>query len=237
MRALGLGMAWLCAWTWSAWAGPDWIEKDDAGSFVRTAQRVLGTGELRSIQGTLGESLTTPDLVDMYLIRVLNPTRFRFDTTAADFDTQLFILAVTEGKGGLEGYGLLGNDDAIVNQQRVIGSLIDGPANDGSGARIDEPGIYALAICGRGRMPTASGKEIYHLADPTEISGPDGPGGNWAHDGWEGPGPVGRYRILVEGVGYVDVPSPGTMAGLGLAAWRGLGRRRRGTRADGAGWA
>ncbi len=226
MRAQWAALAWIGAWTGAALAGPDWIETEDAGSFVRTAQRVLGTGELRSIQGTLGQSLTDPDLVDMFLIRVLNPTRFRFDTTAADFDTQLFIFTVVEGKGGLDGYGLLGNDDAIVQQQRVIGSLIDGPANDGSGARIYEPGIYALAICGRGRVPTANQKEIFFFADPTEISGPDGPAGKLIHDGWDGLGAVGRYRILVEGVGYFDVPAPGAVTPLALCALAALRRRR-----------
>lgn len=209
-----------------ALAGPDWIERADAGSFIGEAQAIMGSGELRSIQGTLGQSLTGPDFVDMYLIRVLVPTEFRFDTLDVGFDTQLFIFTVTEGKGGLEAYGLLANDDALVNKQRVPGSLIDGPANDGSGARIDKPGIYGLAICGLGRNPTAAGKDIFNIINPTEISGPDGAGGDLAHDGWDGVGAVGRYRILVEGVGYVDVPAPGAAAPLGLLALAALRRRR-----------
>ncbi|MBM4109277.1 MAG: hypothetical protein FJ255_10795 [Phycisphaerae bacterium] len=224
MRPFSLPTALLAVAPGAALAGPDWIETGDAGSFVTLAQPVVGTGELRSIQGTLGASLAAPDLVDMFLVRVLTPTRFRFDTIDVGFDTQLFIFTVIDGKGGPEAFGLLGNDDTIVDQRRVPGSLIDGPANDGSGARISKPGVYALAICGRGRSPTAVGKDIFNFAKPTEISGPDGAAGTQVHDGWEGVGDAGRYRILVEGVGYVDVPAPSTVA---LAPALILLRRRR----------
>jgi hypothetical protein len=208
----------------AAWAGPDWVEQGDAGSIPGRAQRTIGTGDLRSISGTLSEGLSVPDYEDLYFIQILNPTGFRFDLTRASFDTQVFIFELRPDSNEFA-YGLLGNDDGIVQGKPVMGSLIDGPANDGSGARITKPGIYLLAITGYGRIPMSYTGPIYSFASRTEISGPDGQGGLDPLEAWEGRGAVGRYRIELEGVGFSHVPGPG--AACPLVLWGVLASRRR----------
>lgn len=215
----------LAAGTGMVWAGPDWVEKGDAGSIPGRAQRTIGTGELRSISGTLSEGLSVPDYEDLYFIQVLNPTGFRFDLTRASFDTQVFIFE-WYGYSSEFAFGLLGNDDGLVQGKPVMGSLIDGPANDGSGARITKPGIYLLAITGYGRIPMGYSGPIFYFASRTEISGPDGKGGQDPLEGWEGRGAVGGYRIELEGVGFSHVPAPGATCLLALG-WVLAWRRRR----------
>lgn len=226
MFVVGLGVA-------VAHAGPDWVERGDAGSNPEGAQRTVGTGDLRSISGTLSEGLTEPDYEDLYYIQVLNPTGFRFDLTHAAFDTQVFIFEI-RGYSDRFAFGLLGNDDGLVRGEPVKGSLIDGPANDGSGARITRPGLYLLAITGYGRDPFGYGGPIYKIANRTEISGPDGYGGSDPLEGWYGRGEVGSYRIALEGIGFSEVPSP-SWVGLGLASGLFFCRRRRGDGSRAAG--
>jgi MYXO-CTERM domain-containing protein len=202
-------------------AGPDWVERGNAGGTLGEAQPVVGVGQLRTIQGTLSTEGPEPDLEDMYLIRITQPSEFSFDLFSADFDTQLWLFNVTRAD---EAFGLLANDDA---DGKTRTSLIDGPATDGTGARVLNPGVYALAISVGGRVPISLGGLIYRFDSRTEISGPDGAGGLNSHVGWQGDGVGGSYVIGVEGVTYVDVPAPGplALAGVGLAAaWR---RRRR----------
>ncbi|MBM4109276.1 MAG: PEP-CTERM sorting domain-containing protein [Phycisphaerae bacterium] len=215
----------LCVAGGNALAGPDWVELGDAGSFPDGAQVTVGQGNLGTISGTLSEGLSDSDYEDLYFIRVTNPKTFKFDLRHAAFDTQVFIFEIG-GDSGEGAFGLLGNNDGLLHGSPVMGSLIDGPANDGSGARIYKPGLYLLAITGFGRVPMSYEGPIFRFDRPTEISGPDGYGGDDPLSHWYGRGAVGGYRIELEGVGFSQVPAPSALAALGLAGAL-LARRRR----------
>ncbi|QOI99308.1 MAG: hypothetical protein HRU70_01905 [Phycisphaeraceae bacterium] len=203
----------------NALAGPDWVEVDDAGSFTRDAQAVVGVGSLRTIFGSLSSGAGIPDFEDMYLIRITDPLNFRFEIRNANFNPTLWLFNVTRAD---EGFGLLANDDESIDS---LFPRLDRAATDGSGAAVTNAGIYAIAITASGRAPTSRSGLIFNLLSSTEISGPDGPGGINPHDGWTGDGNGGSYLIELEGVTYVDVPAPGTLA---LAAGALAARRRRG---------
>lgn len=224
-----IGVGLLAAISPMAAAGPDWVERGDAGGTLGSAQTVQGVGELRRITGTLSSSLAEPDLEDMYLVRIDQPTTLRFDLTAATFDTKAYIFSYSDlGKGLFAAFGILANDDSPLD--RRPGSLIDGPANDGSGAAITEPGLYLIAICGAGRSPVSGSGSIYNIVNPTEISGPDGPGGTDFHKGWVGVGATGSYSMVLEGFGFAEVPAPGTLVAV-LGGMTLFTRRRRDGRA------
>lgn len=207
----------------SALAGPDWIENGDAGPLIGNAQRTLGSGQLNSISGSLSLGFGLGggnDLEDMYLIQVLDPVNFSMTISGADFDPQIFIFNVTEPG---EAFGLLGNLDSTESDIPFLGPQ----SNDGTGAQISLPGVYAVAISGAGRLPVSLGGEIFDFRSPTEISGPDGPGGLNPHNGWIGDGEVGSYTVEIEGGGFYDVPGPGGLPVLALMALAGGRRRRR----------
>lgn len=205
----------------SAVAGPDWAEHGDAGSTLFTAQQTLGSGTIHSISGTLGGGVgLVGDFEDMYLVRVNDPVNFSMTVSGASFDAQIFVFNVTLAG---EAFGLIANDNTLSSNQPHVGPL----ATDGTGAALKFPGVYAIAISGAGRVPTSLNGPIFNFVSPTEISGPDGPGGINPHTGWSGEGQTGGYNILVTGVGFYDVPAPGTgTLLLGAAIAAGRWRRR-----------
>ena len=206
--------------TASAVAGPEWVEQGDAGSLVPTAQKTYGSGSLLSISGSLSShlSLGSVDYEDMYLITVLNPTIFSMKILDADFDAQLFIFNITLPG---EGFGLLANNDTVDGNAPEVGNH----ATDGTGSQLLLPGKYAIAISGLGRIPISLSGPIFFFGNSTEVSGADGPGGIHPIIDWSGEGQVGSYTILLIGSGPSDVPAPGALALLALAA--SLARRRR----------
>lgn len=221
----------LAALSSSAFAGPDWIERGDAGSDVSTGQEVVGEGPLTRISGRLapptGPDRTPADYEDLYIVRITSPATFFFEVTGGDFNMQLFLFNITQPG---EALGLLANDDRSLTDNRP---LLSSPANDGTAAQVIFPGTYALAVSGFGRYPVALGpippgglQPIFFFANTKEISGPDGPAGINALMGWAGEGQTGSYDIMVQGIDFVRVPAPGSAAllvlSLGIA-----GRRRR----------
>jgi hypothetical protein len=208
-----------------ALAGPDWVEGNtDAGSTAQTAQVILGVGALNTLAGSLSEGFGREDYEDVYLIRITEPAEFSFTLVNAQFDASMFLFNVTRAG---EGFGLLGNLDSGFDDLRPT---LTSFSNDGSGARVNQPGIYALAITAGGRRPVSDEGLIYSFGeDRTEISGPDGPGGRLPHKGWTGQGGSGVYRVDIFGATFVDVPTPGS-AGLVALAAMGAGVRRRRSR-------
>ncbi|MDX2146771.1 MAG: hypothetical protein SFZ23_04545 [Planctomycetota bacterium] len=203
-----------------ALAGPDWVENGDAGSNVRGAQRVLGVGQIQSIQGDLASGVAFPDTEDMYLVRILEPDTFFFQITAP-YDTSLFLFNVSRAD---EAFGLLANRGDGKSFNPYLGPF----STDGTEARVTEPGVYALAIVLADRVPVSRTGEIFRFDFPAETSGADGVGGINPHEGWTGSlrSPGGRYNVVIEGGGFVDVPAPGAIT---LAVLGGLvaARRRR----------
>lgn len=230
----------------TAFAGPDWVEDGDAGSFLQTAQvidNVVG-GQVRRIVGTLAGAPASAggfgdpmgDFEDMYKIVITDPGTFFISTSPqyggyADFQTSLWLF-------DSKGFGLLGNvyspQDLFGGGEggsagELLGSTLTNYATDDTGLVIKTPGIYYLAITGVNRHPLASGPtegmDIFSFAQFDEISGPDGPGANFPFiRTWWGDGQSGSYEIYVEGVG--ELPAPGALGLLLIGMARGRGRRR-----------
>lgn len=198
-----------------AFAGPDWVERGDAGSFINTAQITTGIGGIRSLVGTISAgSRSAPDLEDVYIIRIDNPATFSISLNAVNFTPALYLFNLTQASQAL---GLLG----------VNGTLVS-TSTDGTMAQVTAPGLYALAVTYAGNVPQSRSGAIFNFASSTEISGPDGPGGINPLESWNPTIPLvgGNYDLDVEGVDFADVPSPGAALLLGAAGLL-AGRRRR----------
>lgn len=219
-----LGTAAVLCGVASSASAIDWQEprNDDAGELTAIAQIPTGIGTLNSISGTLEGSflLGRPDFQDVFKIFISNPSAFTATSIVPfvgfnDFDTQLWLFDELS-------FGVLGNDNIATFDTH--GRLLPS-SNDGSGAVVTTPGIYYLAVSGFGSVPTSGGAGIFGFSVPLEISGPDGPGGAGAHDGWSADGATGNYTIILTGT--TTVPAPGAAmaigAGLGFLAVR---RRR-----------
>jgi hypothetical protein len=215
----GLAM-FLCTMSLSsAYAGPDWVEGQDAGSSIPTAQPTIGVGSIHTISGELNGTTLAPDFEDMYLIRVLDPVNFQMTVTGASFDPVLWIFNVTLPG---EGFGLLANDNTNAGILPVLTPI----ATDLTGAKITLPGVYAVAISGSGRVPVSVNGPMYSFGSPTEVSGPDGSGGFLPLFGWSGPGQAGSYTIQATGVGFYDTPAPASAALLAMGGLLAARRRR-----------
>jgi len=186
--------------------GPDWDEIADAGPLPISAQRLIGTGTIRFITGTLQPLATAggddEDYQDMYLIRIVEPTVIAFSASTApalagdaDFDTRLWLF-------NADGFGLLANDDASMMTQQS--TLLD-TANDGTGIVITEPGHYFIAVSGADTEPFGdfTDQPMFSFASPTEITGPDGAGGLDRIHEWSSNELQGSYTIAFTGVAFL----------------------------------
>lgn len=207
-----------------AMAGPDWIERRDAGSLIGTAQvpeRPVGATALTSIAGTLAEGFGGPDYEDLYFIRITDPSTFSLRLAFADFDPAMYLFNVTLNG---EGYGLLGNQDESISS--TLPKLID-RSNDGTQVIVSFPGDYVLAITTQGRYPVSRTGAMFNFETLTEVSGPDGPGGINPLQDWEGSGQTGGYGIMLTGSDFPRTPAPGVVMTMGMALMGVAGRRRR----------
>lgn len=198
-----------------AFAGPDWVERGDAGSFVATAQITTGIGGIRSLTGELSAAdRGAADLEDVYIIRIDDPAAFSITLVNANFTPALYLFNLTQASQAL---GLLG----------VNGTLVS-TSTDGTQAQVTEPGLYALAVTYAGNIPQSRTGAIFNFASPTEISGPDGPGGINPLQSWNPTVPLvgGTYDLDVDGVDFADVPTPGAVMLLGAAGLLAARRRR-----------
>jgi hypothetical protein len=196
-----------------ALAGPDWQEAGDAGPLPPAAQRTIGSGPLSTISGSLSTVAPgTPDLQDMFEIRIVDPEAFSARTIfleGTDFDSQLWLFTV-QGAGHPPGLGLVGNDDAP--DKPGIGSLLLAMPTDGTTVNVP-PGNYYLAISGFNNDPASQGGPIFFQANFSEISGPDGKGGEFPVSNWvvlpPGQDPLGGYLIMLTGTAFAATPCPG----------------------------
>lgn len=145
---------------------------------------------------------TTPDFEDMYRIVIDRPGLFKAEAIPGpndtDFDLQLFLFDAN-------GVGVLAADNDASGVGNSV-QLLD-QSNDGSGAMIESPGTYFLAVAGSGYYPvainpfTGAPAPIFgpSALPDGEISGPDGPGGANPIIGWQGTPQVGRYRLIIDG--------------------------------------
>jgi hypothetical protein len=180
----------------AALAGPSWVEPPcpggDAGSTGGTAQSTTGSGTLGGISGTLcgaqNVAAGQDDFEDVYRIRICDPKKFSA-RPAANFNAQVWLFTD-------DGRGLLGNDD---QSETNLEARVFSPAGDGTNQAIPAPGIYLLAISGSNNDPLSMGELIFAQGSNTEVSGPDGSGGEGVLEGWSGPGEFGEYVIIIEG--------------------------------------
>ncbi len=208
VRMFSLAIA-LC--TTAAQAGPEWPEIPDAGNLPGTAQPVTGNGVVTKINGQLQGIPPLPDrglggdFQDMYLINIVDPNAFLASTDVllggfCDFPSALYLFNI-DGFGIVASQGLNPGDPA---------ATINGQSTDGSGSMLVAPGLYLLAISGRSSFPLAGPDldPIFEFVMSGEISGPDGPGGNAFIEDWSGPGEIGPYSIVLQGVAFLPLPCP-----------------------------
>ncbi len=211
-------------------AGPHFVEgqcSGDAGGSPSGACSVGGgIGNVASISGgmSVGFGPGRADMEDMYLIFISDPKGFSAGLgPATGFDTQLWLFRAEPGDPA-NVLGLLANDDASAAD---AGAMLGSMSDDGTGIALSTPGLYYLAISGGdgvpggvggGRIPFAvAGPEavgplliFVFMMKPTEISGPDGPGGMLMLPifDWLGEGEVGSYEIALEGVSFIESTCP-----------------------------
>lgn len=201
-------------------AGPDWIETNDAGSTLGTAQAPSGlVGSINTISGVLqGGTLLVGDYEDCYIIRIANPSTFSCTISNANFNAQLFLFNISLPGGA---YGLLANDDQAAGNNKP---RFQNFSTDGTGVLVDLPGDYMIGVTGFNNDPLSLTGPIFNQVTPIEVSGPDGVGGFNRHIGWTGGGEFGNYVITLTGAEFPSFPSPGT---LPLVAFGGLVLARR----------
>jgi len=206
-----------------AWAGPDWLEQGDAGSTIFGAQmpiRPLEATSLTRIEGALSTAFVTNDYEDLYFIRVTDPNTFAIRPAYANFNIVMYLFNVTVNG---EGYGLLGNNDESATSNL---SKLTNRSDDGTEVIVRFPGDYVLAITGFGRTPVSRTGAIFNLATPTEISGPDGPGGINPLEDWTGVGETGIYGFELVATDFPRTPAPGGAVVLAVGGLLFTRRRR-----------
>lgn len=197
-RILSLAIVVQLGWALPAAAnvGPENNEGNtDAGSLPGDSQKTTGNGTISTIRGTLegaaGVSGDVLDLEDMYLIRIDDPANFLATTVpalggSADFDSRLFLFHADFGP---EGLGILGNNDTFIpglgKGEFSFGSTLTNQATDETGAEVTQAGLYYLAITVNPRGPISEGGQIFRFDFSSEISGPDGDGGDSVVIAWD----------------------------------------------------
>ncbi len=207
-------------------AGPNFVEglcpASDAGSVPGTACNTIGGfGVLLSIAGNTALGFGPPS-EDMYLIFINDAANFSATTEdpSTTFDTRLWLF-------GLDGVGLLANDDTAGGQDAMLGPMST------DGLTVITEGLHYLAISGGDGMPgldpgrfpfDGGGFPSFIFTSAFDIAGPNPLAGPVV--GWTGAGQVGEYVIHLTGVSFVKVPAPGAAAVLVLGLF-GRGARRR----------
>jgi len=181
--------------------GPTWVEDGlgaglDAGSTPPVAQLTTQSQPVTRIRGQLEglaagvtvAGLDPEDFEDMYAIQIVEPTIFSATTVPelggmADFDSRLFLFDE-------DGNPLLGNDDTAIDTLQGMEisdrSTLTNMSSDGTTIIVLQEGIYFLAITVSPRVPRdANGDPLFEFDESTEVSGPDGPGGDGPIEAWQ----------------------------------------------------
>ncbi len=221
-------------------SSPGWVEgPGDAGDLPGGAQITMGIGMMGFISGNLGMSalLGDIDVVDMYLINIVDPMNFRVTTDPqddelpkgfAEFDTQLWLFQ-HDPENPLDALGIVGNDNHPVTLSE-FSLLLPDPTDGFKRGGVVDPGLYYIAITRFNHDPFSKKGDgvIFLQKERTEISGPDGRGGLFPIIGWAGdPGGdfAGEYNMALRGVEFA--PAPGALSLFIIAAVGARGRRRR----------
>jgi hypothetical protein len=211
----------LCLSASAARADFVWTEVGQAGSLPSTAQVTAGLGSLTGIKGTI----LSANEVDMYAIRIIDPTHFSATTVGTPGTlngTHLFLFDSS-------GHGVYANIDATTGAGR---STL--PAGSPLGPQT--AGLYYLAIASFGRDPiSAPNNDLIFPDFPfTGVFGPTGPGGADAISGYAGAGSAtGSYTINLTGAAAVPEPSSLVLGvvGVGCVAVALYRRRKQGSAA------
>jgi hypothetical protein len=202
-----------------------WGEVGDASDLLNIAQIPTGSGSIDTITG----SITTSFDVDLYKIKIINPTAFSAFVFGGegpnDWDSMLTLFDEN-------GFGVYRNDDAVFD----IGDS-GLPANHALGPQV--AGNYFLAISDDDRGPlSGTASSINDLIFPsstfpyTDISGPTGSGGALALTDW---GSLisevtlnANYGINLTGAEFVSsapIPAAFWLFGTGIIGFLGLKKK------------
>lgn len=176
-------------------AGPH-NEIGDAGSNRNSAQVSSSGG---GIAGGLGGASPGGDFEDCYIINITDPVIFQAQTDLdSEFDTQLWLFELDPDDPNAA-FGLLANDE--IPDGPPGPSFLPNQSDDGTNVMIEDPGCYMLCISAFNNDPVSGGGPIFNQALRTEVSGPDGPGGNNPHLDWSQDVGEGQYFIGMQGAG------------------------------------
>lgn len=170
----------LCA----AITAQTWTETD-AGELPLTAETAVGVGPLQRIDG----NLSTNTDVDMFLIRVDDPTTFRCSTVGgASWDTSLWLFR-RDGRGIA-----FQEDDGLTVQSTLTGQFLGGP------------GYVLIAISAWDNDPRdAANQELWQDQPWDTERQPDGPGAANPVDHWDQTVGIaaGAYSMFLSGASFV----------------------------------
>ena len=199
----------------------------DAGSLPMGAIRPPGSGRITAINGQIGVPVPADgieiDTEDLYLVQILAPVEFQAKTVLPlngdQLDTALWLFDAC-------GHGLLANDNSFEDPTSGFSLLLPfSTPPDRTGTVLVQPGVYYLGLSGTGNIPVSAAGPIFQFAKPTEISGPDGPGGPLPLAQWVQNPAIGEYRIELESVYFLGFQSncPADLDGSGVVDGADLG--------------
>mgnify|MGYP001212410692 CR=1 FL=1 len=217
------------------YAGPVFEEPPgDAGDSLSTASAVTVSngssvtavkGELKGNSALSGDG---GDFVDLYQIFIEGPAQFSAEMMLLDgnaLDDPCTYLLDSQGRG------LVAMNDR--NGDNPFPRLT---AGDGSGGFLfDGPGIFYLAVTSAPveMLVSLQGEDLFPVFEmglPQNQTGPVFANPEWAAGelgGWTSPVDpenIGRYEIMLTGVG--SIPAPGALTALALLSLCGKRRRR-----------
>jgi hypothetical protein len=211
----------------AALAQPVWYEVGDAPDTM-PGQLITWGAPGDPITRIIG-TLSGPDDVDIYWFEIIDAMGFAATTSAfglpypgglTSFDSQLFLFDVA-------GVGMAHNDDSYGG----LASSLGVPNFPGAGPGLVPPSFgpmkVGLAISSYNNDPVDPLGFSIWLNTPFGLQrGLDGAGAGGVLAGWTGGGGgFGAYEIVLEGV-VTSIPSPGSMALMGVGVLFAMRRRR-----------